>query len=305
MEVWCALPDKIKFLTGNIPSVKVELQRPSSIFVIAEIGINHNGDLALARKMIKLAKDAGCDAVKFQKRTIEIVYTREVLDAERESPWGSTQRDQKMGLEFGEADYAELDEYCREINILWSASAWDIPSLSFIESFNPPFHKVASAMLSHLEFLEEVAQLGRETLLSTGMASLEMIDTAVAIFKRHETPLVLLHTVSTYPTPEEDLNLDTIHTLRDRYQMPVGYSGHEASVSPSIVAAAQGATVIERHITLDRSSYGSDQAASVEEAGLRQLVSVLKKMPLLLGTGIKDWAPGELEVAKKLRYWEN
>lgn len=287
------------------PSVELRFNKPSNIFVIAEIGINHNGDMEVAKALVDVAIRAGCDAVKFQKRSVEIVYSPEILASPRESPWGSTQREQKFGLEFDSSDYAEIDSYCRQKGILWSASAWDVPSLEFLEDFNPPFHKVASAMLTHLDFIEKVASLGRSTLVSTGMSVIEDIDRAVAIFRKHGTPLCLLHTVSTYPSNEEDLNLLTIQTLRDRYGVPVGYSGHESSVSPSVVAAALGATVIERHITLDRSMYGSDQAASLEENGLRQLVGSLRKIPALLGDGIKRWAPGEDEVARKLRYWES
>ena len=279
-------------------------QKPGCIYVVAEVGINHNGDMNIARQLIDMAVDVGCDAVKFQKRTIDLVYTAEVLDAPRESPWGSTQRDQKQGLEFTLEQYQEINDYCREKGIAWSASAWDIPSLEFIEGFDPPFHKVASAMLTHIPFLEAVADKGRPTMVSTGMATNEIIDQVVEIFRSAGTPFVLLHTVSTYPSPESDLNLSMIQTLSERYEVPVGYSGHEASVSPSIVAAVLGATVIERHITIDRSMYGSDQAASMEEGGLRQLVTTLRKIPAMLGNGEKDWAPGEKAVAEKLRYWE-
>jgi N-acetylneuraminate synthase len=277
----------------------------SYIPVIAEIGINHNGDLELAKKMIDLAVSSGCDAVKFQKRTIEIVYTAEVLDTPRESPWGTTQREQKNGLEFDLKAYQEIDTYCKEKGIQWSASAWDLPSLEFVENFSPPFHKVASALITHMEFLNAVAKLKRLTFVSTGMADEKMVKDAVAIFKKHGTPVVLLHTVSTYPSPEEDLNLRAMETLRNTFGLPVGYSGHETSVSPSIVAASLGAVAIERHITVDRTMYGSDQAASLEEAGLRNLVAVVRKIPKMMGSGKIEWAPGEEAVAKKLRYWEN
>jgi N-acetylneuraminate synthase len=277
----------------------------SYIPVIAEIGINHNGDLELAKKMIDLAVSSGCDAVKFQKRTIEIVYTAEVLDTPRESPWGTTQREQKNGLEFDLRAYQEIDTYCKEKGIQWSASAWDLPSLEFVENFSPPFHKVASALITHTEFLNAVAKLKRLTFVSTGMADEKMVADAVAIFKKHGTPVVLLHTVSTYPSPEEDLNLRAMETLRNTFGLPVGYSGHETSVSPSIVAASLGAVAIERHITVDRTMYGSDQAASLEEAGLRNLVAVVRKIPKMMGSGKIEWAPGEEAVAKKLRYWEN
>ena len=293
-------------LASSLPLIDHgDLAFPEYIPVIAEIGINHNGDLQTARDLIDLAARTGCDAVKFQKRTIDVVYPSEVLDSPRESPWGTTQRDQKNGLEFGEAEYREIDRLCRDVRMDWSASAWDLPSLTFIESFSPPFHKIASALLTHTAFVAAVADLKRPTLISTGMATYQTIDAVVAIFRAAGTPFTLLHTVSTYPTAEEELNLALIHSLRQRYSVPVGYSGHEPSVSPSIVAAALGAQVIERHITLDRAMYGSDQAASLEESGLRQLVSTVRKMPDLIGNGIKDWAPGEREVAAKLRYWEN
>jgi N-acetylneuraminate synthase len=243
--------------------------------------------------------------VKFQKRTVDIVYSSEILDSPRDSPWGNTQRSQKEGLEFSMEQYREIDAHCRERGIAWSASAWDIPSLECIEDFKPPFHKVASAMLTHEGFIKAVASKGRLSLISTGMATFEIIDGVVEVFRRTGTPFILLHTVSTYPSPEVDLNLSMIHVLRERYGVPVGYSGHEPSVSPSVVAAALGATVIERHITLGRSMYGSDQAASLEENGLRQLVAIVRKIPAMLGTGEKDWSPGEREVARKLRYWES
>lgn len=288
-----------------IPARDVTWQTPDYITVIAEVGINHNGDIEVAKQLIDIAASAGCDAVKFQKRTIDLVYSEEQLNAPRESPWGKTHREQKQGLEFGREQYEEISQYCESLDIAWSASAWDIPSLEFIESFDPPFHKVASAMLTHQQFVREVASKGRPTLVSTGMATIDIIDEAVATFQSTGTPIVLLHAVSTYPSPEAHLNLSAIHTLRDRYQLPVGYSGHEPSVSPSVVAAALGAAVIERHITLDRSMYGSDQAASLEENGLRQLVATLRKIPTMLGSGEKVWAPGEREVAEKLRYWES
>lgn len=277
---------------------------PEYVPIIAEIGINHNGDLGIARDLIAMAKRCGCDAVKFQKRTVDIVYSPEVLESPRESPWGTTQRDQKNGLEFGPDEYSEIATFCREIGIDWSASAWDIDSLKFVEAYNPPFHKIASALITNRAFVEAVACLGRPTLVSTGMATTKMIDDVVETFRRAGTNFSLMHTISTYPTPETDVNLSLIQTLRQTYEVPVGYSGHEPSVSPSVIAAALGAQVIERHITLDRTMYGSDQAASLEEPGLRQLVTTVRKLPGLIGNGVKDWAPGELDVAAKLRYWE-
>lgn len=291
-------------LTKHTRSSARQMQQPTYIPVIAEIGINHNGDLSLAKKLIDVAKDAGCDAVKFQKRDLDIVYSQTVLDSPRDSPWGSTQRDQKRGLEFGPEEYTEIDKYCKEVDMQWSASAWDLKSLQFIEGYNPPFHKVASAMVTNKPFLKAVANLGRFTLISTGMATIKQLDAVVKVFREKGTPFILLHTVSTYPTPEEDLNLAVISTLHERYGVPVGYSGHESSVSPSIAAATLGAVLIERHITLDRALYGSDQAASLEPAGLRNLVGTIRKIPKIIGDGVKDFAPGEDEVASKLRYWE-
>lgn len=280
------------------------LQKPAEIPVIAEIGINHNGDLDIAFSLIKLAHEAGCAAVKFQKRTVDIVYPTEVLNSPRDSPWGSTQRDQKQALEFSESDYREIARYCKELGIEWTASAWDEESLDFVEAFSPPFHKAASAMLTNIPFLEKLSALGRPTVLSTGMSTWKEVDSAVEIFRSSGTKALLMHTVSTYPTPEKDLNLSVIPSMVARYGLPVGYSGHEASVTPSVVAASLGASAIERHITLDRTMYGSDQSASLAENGLKQLVSSVNRIPSMMGNGIKEWAPGEQEVSEKLRYWE-
>ena len=278
--------------------------RPKYIYVVAEIGINHNGDIDIAKKLIKMAKDAGCDAVKFQKRDLETVYGSEILDQPRESPWGNTQRAQKQALEFGAQEYKTLREYCREINIDFSASAWDSISLSFLDDYDLSFQKVASAMATKLDFLEQVAKRGVVTLLSLGMCTLEQADIAIEIFRKLKCPVIPMHCVSTYPTPETDLNLCQIEMLRDRYKVNVGYSGHEASVSPSLAAACLGASVIERHITLDRSMYGSDQAASLEKEGINSLVSVVRKIPGYFGNLDKNPSKEELAVAKKLRYWE-
>ncbi len=274
-------------------------------FIIAEIGINHNGDIGIAKKLIDMAKKCGCDAVKFQKRTIELVYSKEMLEQYRESPWGETQRAQKEGLEFGERDYDEIDEYCKKIGIVWFASAWDIPSQKFLRNYNCKYNKVASAMLTKLDLVEEIASEKKMTFVSTGMSTYDNIDAAIETFKKHNCPLTLMHTLSTYPSKEEDLNLLMIRTLREKYALPVGYSGHEASVSPSILAAALGAVAIERHITLDRAMYGSDQSASLEMQGLDNLVNVLNKLPLILGDGHKVFSDDEQKVAEKLRYWEN
>lgn len=274
-----------------------------SVFIIAEIGINHNGDIELAKRLIDLAKQSGCDAVKFQKRTIDIVYPPAVLDAPRESPWGTTTRQQKEGLEFGLSQYQEIDRHCREQDIEWFASAWDLESQKFLRQFNLKHNKIASAMLTHDEFVEAVASERKPTFLSVGMATWEEVDKAVGILKKHDCPTTILHTVSTYPCAEEELNLQMIPELKKRYGLPVGYSGHEASVSPSVVAAVLGAVAIERHITFDRAMYGSDQAASLEKAGLESMVAQIRKIPVVLGDGVKRITPGEASVAKKLRYW--
>ena len=276
---------------------------PRRVYLIAEIGINHNGDIEVAKQLINQAKAAGCDAIKLQKRTIDIVYTPEVLDQKRESPWGTTQREQKQGLEFGRTEYDAIDAHCKQLNIDWFASAWDIPSQQFLKPYNSKYNKVASAMTTHLPFLTEVAAEKKPTFLSTGMCTYEDIDRAVAIFKDAGCPLMLMHTVSTYPAKEKDLNLSVIHALRQRYGLPVGYSGHEPSVSPSIMAAMMGAMAIERHVTLDRSMYGSDQAASLELPGLLSLVGAIRKIPECIGDGVKQVLPAEEAVAEKLRYW--
>ena len=274
------------------------------VFIIAEIGINHNGDLSLAKKLIDMAIRCKCDAVKFQKRSIEIVYKKEELNSFRESPWGKTFREQKEGLEFSKAEYDEIDKYCKTKKIEWFASAWDIQSLKFLDNYNLNYNKVASAMITHSSFLEEIASRGKYTFISTGMSNYEIIDKAVSIFKSKKCPFELMHSVSVYPCPEEILNLHLIKKIADRYKCKVGYSGHEPSLSPSIFAVALNATSIERHITLDRSMYGSDQAASIEESGLRELVSIVKKFPHIYGNAEKNFMEGEKKVAKKLRYWE-
>ena len=275
------------------------------IYVVAEIGINHNGDIDLAKELIDIASSCKCDAVKFQKREIDLVYSKEILDSPRESPWGKTQRDQKKGLEFTIEEYDEIDEYCKHKNIDWFASSWDLVSQEKMRKYNFKFNKIASAMATNLEFLECVASEKRPTFISTGMTKIEEIEDALKIFKNYNCEYMLLHTVSTYPAKESDLNLNCIKTLKERFGVPVGYSGHEASVSPSIIAASMGAAVIERHITIDRAMYGSDQAASLQKDGLAQLVNTLKKMPLILGDGQKKILKEELDVSKKLRYWNN
>jgi N-acetylneuraminate synthase len=272
-----------------------------SIFVIAEIGINHNGDVGIAKQLIDVAKDVGCDAVKFQKRTIDLVYTKELLDSPRESPWGKTQRAQKEGLEFGLAQYQEIDVFCKQKGIEWFASAWDIKSQKFLRQFNCKYNKIASAMIVYEEFLREVASEKKHTFISTGMTEFEQIDKAVEIFRNVGCPFELMHCVSTYPMDDEDANLNCIKTLRDRYQCNVGYSGHEVGLAVSYAAAALGITSLERHITLERAMYGSDQAASVEAGGFRQLVGAVRKIEKAMGNGNRVINDKEISIAKKLR----
>ena len=272
-----------------------------SIFITAEIGINHNGDINTAKRLIDLAIKAGCDAVKFQKRTIDKVYTQEYLDCPRESPWGKTQRSQKEGLEFGKKEYKEIDNYCREKGIDWFASAWDVESQKFLRQFNLRYNKIASAMIVSKELLREVASEGIYTFISTGMSTLSNIEDAVRIFKVNKCPFELMHCVSTYPMNPELANLNCMKTLRDIFHCGVGYSGHEHGLAISYAAAALGATSIERHITLNRAMYGSDQAVSVGPAGLHELVGAIRKIEQALGSGEKMIIEEEKKNAKKLR----
>jgi len=272
-----------------------------AIFVIAEIGINHNGDISLCKDLIDVAKDAGCDAVKFQKRDIDSVYTQDFLNSPRESKWGVTQRDQKLGLEFGFEEYKEIDSYCNEKSIMWFASAWDLKSQEFLKQFNCKFNKVASAMLVYTPLLESIAMEGKHTFISTGMSTYDDIDNAVNIFKEKNCPFELMHTVSTYPMKSEDANLKMIQTLKDRYDCNVGYSGHESGLAISYAASAMGITSLERHITLDRAMYGSDQSASIEPNGLRMLVGAVRKIEKAMGDGVKKIIADEAPIAEKLR----
>jgi N-acetylneuraminate synthase len=273
-----------------------------SIFLIAEIGINHNGDIAIAKLLIDAASTAGFDAVKFQKRTIDKVYTKEFLDSPRESPWGTTQRDQKEGLEFSASDYEEIDIYCKQKGIQWSASAWDIDAQVFLRQFNCNFNKVASPMLGHIPLLKLIAAEGKKTFISTGMSTLEEIDGVVKIFKDVKCPFELMHCNSTYPMKDEDANLRCIPMLKERYGCNVGYSGHESSlIKVCIAAVTLGATSLERHITLDRAMYGSDQAASIEIHALSSFVQTIRIVPQILGNGVKSLNNLELKTREKLR----
>ncbi len=273
-----------------------------NLFLIAEIGINHNGDMKLAKQLIDAASDAGFDAVKFQKRTIDLVYTPEFLDSPRESPWGTTQRDQKEGLEFSESQYREIDSYCKKSNIQWSASAWDIDAQKFVQQFDCSFNKVASAMLGHIPLLKLIAAEKKKTFISTGMSTLEELDSVVSIFREAGCPFELMHCNSTYPMKDEDANLLCIPMLRERYGVNIGYSGHESSLIKVCTAAvALGATSLERHITLDRAMYGSDQAASIETNALRNFVESVRAIPSVLGNGKKVLSETELKTREKLR----
>ncbi len=273
-----------------------------SLFLIAEVGINHNGDMKIAKQLINAAAEAGFDAVKFQKRTIEEVYTKEFLDSPRESPWGSTQRAQKNGLEFSKEQYVEISEYCKSKNIQWSASAWDIHAQEFINNFDCSFNKVASPMLGHIPLLKLIASIGKKTYISTGMSTLDEIDRVVDIFRSASCDFELMHCNSTYPMREEDANLLCIPMLKERYRVKVGYSGHESSLLKVCAAAvALGASSIERHITLDRAMYGSDQAASIETASLKGFAEAIRKIPAILGSGVKQLTDSELSAREKLR----
>ena len=271
------------------------------IIIVAEIGINHNGDMSICKELIDVAVDSGCNAVKFQKRDINEVYTQEFLDSHRESPWGVTQREQKIGLEFSAAQYQEIEDYCQSKGIDWFASAWDISSQKFLRQFNSRYNKVASAMIVHAELLKEIANEGKHTFISTGMTTYRDIDQAVEIFKQANCPFELMHTVSTYPMKDEDANLNMINTLRERYQCNIGYSGHEVGLAVSYAAAALNISSLERHITLDRAMYGSDQSASVEPSGFKQLVGAVRKIELAMGDGIKKIIEAEAPIAANLR----
>jgi N-acetylneuraminate synthase len=270
-------------------------------FIGAEIGINHNGDMEITKKLIDGAVDAGCDAVKFQKRTIDIVYTAEELDVPRESPWGDTNRVQKEGLEFGKEEYDEIDNYCKEKNIYWFASAWDLPSQKFLQQYDLKYNKIASALLTYDDLLEEVSKEGKHTFISTGMSTIEEIENAVNIFKKNKCSFELMHTNSTYPMKNEDANLNVIKTLRDHFNCDVGYSGHETGRVVSVAAVTLGATSIERHITLDHAMYGSDQAASINLFDLKMLVSDIKTVKLALGNPEKRVMETEIPIKAKLR----
>ena len=270
------------------------------VYIIAEIGINHTGDVDIAKKLIDAAKHGGADAVKFQKRTPALCVPEHQRNQMRETPWGYiTYLDYRYKVEFDRDEYAEIDRYCKEVGIAWLASSWDIPSLEFIEAFNPPCHKVPSALLTDHELLRELKATGKPIILSTGMSTLEEIKEAVKITGLDN--LVICHTTSSYPCPPEELNLNMIQTLREMYLCPIGYSGHEVGLVPSAVAVALGACLVERHITLDRAMWGSDQSASVEPWGVEQLVKYIRVTEKSLGDGVKRVYDSEESSKSKLR----
>ena len=272
-----------------------------SIFIVAEVGINHNGDMSICKKLINVAVESGCDGVKFQKRDLDLVYTQEFLSSPRESPWGTTQREQKSGLEFDLDDYKEIDQYCKEKGIEWFASAWDLNSQKFLQQFDCKYNKVASAMIVYEDLLRVIAKEGKHTFISTGMTTYDDIQAAVDIFREADCSFELMHTVSTYPMKDEDANLNMIKTLRKNFDCNVGYSGHEVGLAVSYAAVALNITSLERHITLDRAMYGSDQSASVEPSGFKQLVGAVRKIELAMGDGIKKTIEAEAPIAANLR----
>lgn len=273
-------------------------------FLIAEIGINHNGSIKLAKKLIDLAKKYNFNSVKFQKRDPDICVPEEQKNKIRNSAWGDiTYLEYKRKIEFGEKEFREIDNYCKKIKIDWFCSPWDLNSLKFLKKFKTKYNKVASAMITNENLIELIAKEKKLTFISTGMSEMSNINKAVKIFKRNKCNFVLMHCVSTYPTEEKDLNLSLIPVLRNKFKCKIGYSGHESTVSPSVAAWFLGADYIERHITLDRTMYGTDQSASLSEPGIRELTEILAKSSSMLGNGKKNISKGEKDLIKKFRYW--
>jgi N-acetylneuraminate synthase len=268
-------------------------------YVVAEIGINHNGSVGIAKALIDAAAAAGCDAVKFQKRTVDVVYSAEELARPRESPFGETNGDLKRGLEFNADQYAEIDRYCKSKSIDWFASCWDAGSVDFIEQFGPPCYKIASASLTDDNLLRHHRKAGRPLIASTGMSTLEQIDHAVEVMGRQD--LILLQATSTYPSEVEELNLRVIPRMMERYGVPVGYSGHEVGLYTTLAAMVLGACIVERHITMSRAMWGSDQAASVEPQGFARLVKDIRAVESSMGDGVKKRYDSEVPIMKKLR----
>ena len=275
----------------------------SKIFIISEIGINHNGDLELAKRMIKESKLCGADAVKFQKRDLSLVFDKETLDSRRETPWGTTVRQYKERIEFGLKEYKQINEYCRSLDINWFASAWDLNSLDFLKQFKLKYNKIASAMIIDKKLLEAVAKEGKHTFISTGMSNFKIIDEAVQIFKKNKCSFELMHCISNYPFDDQIANLNMINVFKKRYGCNVGYSGHEkGGLAISYAASALGISSLERHFTLDRNMYGTDQAASITPPTLKQLIGGIRKIEMALeGSKDKVILEEEKSVAKKLR----
>ena len=273
--------------------------RDRRCFIIAELGINHNGNISIAKQLIDAASEAGCDAVKFQKRTVDVVYSKGELERPRESPFGKTNGDLKRGLEFDYAQYIEIDNYCRQLGIAWFASCWDEQAVDFIDCFDVPCFKIASASLTDDRLLKHTRSKGKPIILSTGMSTLKEIDHAVEVLGQEN--LAILHCTSTYPSKLEELNLWAIPMLQKRYNCPIGYSGHEVGISTTIAAATLGACIIERHLTLDRSMWGSDQAASIEPVAMERIVKYIHSNEQAMGDGAKKVYPSELPIIKKLR----
>lgn len=276
--------------------------------IIAEIGLNHNGNIDIAKKLIKVAKDVGANLVKFQKRDIYKVYSPDYLKQPRndDNPFGwKTQEEQKLGLEFGKKGYDEIDKYCKELNIDWFASCWDLNSVDFIEQYNVKYHKIPSALIVHKDLLVKIAKIGKYTFISTGMSTLDEIKQAIDIFKKYNCPFELMHCNSSYPCPDKDLNLLTIRTLKHEFDCLVGYSGHSPGIMDAIIAVILGATSIEKHITLDRSMYGSDQASSLEPKGFAKMVEYIKFVDIALGDGEKRVTDLENKIKAKLRRYSD
>jgi N-acetylneuraminate synthase len=268
-------------------------------FIVAEIGINHNGDLDLAKRLISVAVAAGCDAVKFQKRTVDVVYTAEELAKPRENPYGPTNGDLKYGLEFEADEYKEIDAFCKSLKVIWFASPWDEASVDFLEQFNPPVHKIASASLTDDNLLRHIRKTGKPVIASTGMSTYAEIDHAVEVLGKEN--LLLMHATSTYPANYDEINLRAIPTMAQRYGVPIGYSGHETGIPTSVAAAVLGACCVERHITMDRAMWGSDQSASLEPNGITRLVRDIRLWEKARGDGVKRVYEREIPVIKKLR----
>jgi N-acetylneuraminate synthase len=271
-------------------------------FITVEIGTNHTGDVNIAKKIIDVAVDAGCDAVKFQKKDVERIYTKDFLESYLESPWGTTQREMRLHREFSDTQFNELDKYCKKKKISWFVSCWDTRSQIHMRKFKTKYNKVASAMLIHLKLLEIISKEKKYTFISTGMSSMKDIEKAVKIFRKNDCPFELVHTHSSYPMPIEEANLKMIQTLKKKFKVNVGYSGHEKTgYLVSLTAVLLGATSIERHVTIDRTMYGYDQAASLEPIGLKRLVRDIRMIDKILGDGKKKVWPSEEPNIKKLR----